>query len=190
MIQLTRKILAASILLFLAAAANGQEQQNAGRSYEVQPGDLLLISVWKEPDLQQEVLVRPDGAFSFPLVGEINGLNRTVEELRVELASKLARYIPDLVVTVSVLEINGNKVYVMGQVNQPGEFVVNPRVDVMQALAMAGGTTPFADLNDIKILRRTGSQQTVLDFRYNNVARGRNLEQNIVLQSGDIVVVP
>ena len=174
----------------LASVAGAQEPQRAGNAYQVQPGDLLQISVWKEPDLQQQVLVRPDGAFSFPLVGEINGLNRTVEELRVELSTKLSRYIPDLVVTVSVLEINGNKIYVMGQVNQPGEFVVNPRVDVMQALAMAGGTTPFAALNDIKILRRTGDRQMVLNFQYNNVARGRNLEQNIVLQSGDIVVVP
>lgn len=178
------------LCLWTGAAVAQDEQQNADKAYEVQPGDLLLISVWKEPDLQQEVLVRPDGAFSFPLVGEINGLHRTIEELRVELSTKLSRYIPDLVVTVSILEINGNKIYIMGQVNQPGEFVVNPRVDVMQALAMAGGTTPFADLNDIKILRRSGETQTVLDFRYNNVARGRDLEQNIVLQSGDIVVVP
>jgi polysaccharide export outer membrane protein len=67
---------------------------------------------------------------------------------------------------------------------------MNPRVDVMQALSMAGGTTPFAELNDIKILRRTGSGQTVLPFRYSDVARGRNLEQNIMLISGDVVVVP
>ena len=95
-----------------------------------------------------------------------------------------------MVVTVSVLEINGNKVFVIGQVNKPGEFVVNPRVDVMQALSMAGGTTPFADLKNIRILRRTSAGQTALEFRYDDVIRGRRLEQNIVLESGDVVVVP
>lgn len=189
-----KKALQSALLLvslcMVAAQSGAQDVRPAGATYQVQPGDVLDISVWKEPDLQKEVLVRPDGAFSFPLVGEINGLNKTVEMLRVELASKLSRYIPDLVVTVGISQINGNKVYVMGQVKNPGEFVVNPRVDVMQALAMAGGATPFASLNDIKILRRDLDSQTVFEFRYNDVARGRNLDQNIVLQTGDIVVVP
>jgi polysaccharide export outer membrane protein len=92
---------------------------------------------------------------------------------------------------VTVAEIRGNKIYVIGQVNNPGEFVVNPRVDVMQALSMAGGTTPFAALNDIKILRRDGSgQQRAISFAYKSVEKGRSLEQNIVLNSGDVVVVP
>ncbi len=132
----------------------------------------------------------PDGAISFPLSGEINSRNKTVEQLRIELTGRLSRYIPDLVVTVSVLEINGNKVFVIGQVNNPGEFVVNPRVDVMQALSMAGGITPFADIKNIRILRRTGTGQIALEFRYDDVIRGRRLEQNIVLESGDVVVVP
>ena len=93
-------------------------------------------------------------------------------------------------VTVSVAQVLGNKVYVIGQVSRPGFFVVNPQVDVLQALSMAGGTTPFANLNDIKILRRTGERQQVVEFRYNDVINGRNLEQNIILQSGDIVIVP
>ena len=178
------------ITLICASAANSQENAAAPDAYEVQPGDVLFISVWKEPELQKEVLVRPDGAFSFPLSGQIDARNKTVEDLRVELASRLSRYIPDLIVTVSVLEINGNKVYVIGQVNEPGEFVVNPRVDVMQALSMAGGTTAFADLNDIRILRRTPNGQTAIEFRYDDVIRGRRLEQNILLESGDVVVVP
>lgn len=182
------------LLLVLAGcvctSAVAQENVAADEAYKIQPGDLLFISVWKEPELQKEVLVRPDGAISFPLSGEINSREKTVEELRIELASRLSRYIPDLVVTVSVLEINGNKVFVIGQVNNPGEFVVNPRVDVMQALSMAGGTTPFADLKNIRILRRTGDRQSALEFRYDDVIRGRNLDQNIILESGDVVVVP
>ena len=160
-------------------------------AYTVKPGDTLLVSVWKEPDLQGPVLVRPDGAFSFPLAGQMDARNKTVQELQQELTTKLKKYISDPVVTVSIQEIKGNKVYVIGQVQKPGDFVVNPRVDVMQALSMAGGTTPFAALGDIMILRRneTGQQQA-LPFKYTDVIHGKNLAQNVMLQAGDVVVVP
>jgi polysaccharide biosynthesis/export protein len=91
---------------------------------------------------------------------------------------------------VSIQEIKGNKVYVIGQVNKPGEFIMNPSVDVMQALSMAGGTTPFASLGDIVILRRTPTGKQSLPFRYNDVVKGRKMDQNIDLQAGDVVVVP
>jgi polysaccharide biosynthesis/export protein len=163
----------------------------ADAAYTVKPGDTLLVSVWKEPDLQGPVLVRPDGAFSFPLAGQMDARNKTVQELQQELTTKLKKYISDPVVTVSIQEIKGNKVYVIGQVQKPGDFVVNPRVDVMQALSMAGGTTPFAALGDIMILRRTDTgQQQALPFRYTEVIHGKNLDQNIMLQAGDVVVVP
>ncbi len=163
----------------------------ADAAYTVKPGDTLLISVWKEPDLQGPVLVRPDGMFSFPLAGQMDARNKTVPELQQELTAKLKKYISDPVVTVSIQEIKGNKVYVIGQVQKPGDFVVNPRVDVMQALSMAGGTTPFAALGDIMILRRTDTGlQQALPFKYTDVVRGRNLQQNIMLQAGDVVVVP
>jgi polysaccharide export outer membrane protein len=157
----------------------------------VKPGDILAVSVWKEPDLQGPVLVRPDGAFSFPLAGQMDARGKTVQELQQMVTERLKKFISDPVVTVSIQEIKGNKVYVIGQVNKPGDFIVNPRVDVMQALSMAGGTTPFAALGDIMILRRTdGGQQQALPFRYTDVIRGRNLDQNITLQAGDVVVVP
>jgi polysaccharide biosynthesis/export protein len=159
--------------------------------YTVKPGDMLSIAVWKEPDLQGPVLVRPDGSFSFPLAGQIDARNRTVAELQQTVTDRLKKFISDPVVTVSVAEVKGNKVYVLGQVNRPGEFIVNPRVDVMQALSMAGGTTAFAALGEITILRRLDNgQQQSLPFRYADVARGRNLQQNILLQAGDVVVVP
>ena len=167
-----------------------QDEGERSNRYNVLPGDVLQISVWKEPELQMQVLVRPDSAFSFPLAGDISTDGLSVIDLQAELTKRLSRYISSPVVTVLVTDVLGNKVYVIGQVNNPGEFVVNPQVDVMQALSMAGGVTAFAASNDIKILRRTGSRQTALSFRYNDVLKGRNLEQNIVLQSGDIVVVP
>jgi len=158
--------------------------------YEVQPSDVLQISVWREPELTQQVIVRPDGAFSFPLVGEVNAVGKTVEDLRKEIVQALTRIIPDVVVTVAVVEIKGNKVYVIGQVNQPGEFIVNPRVDVIQALSLAGGTTAFASPSEIFVLRRDNGQQRRLPFNFDAVMRGRDLEQNVLLRSGDVVVVP
>lgn len=158
--------------------------------YTVKPGDTLTISVWKEPELQGPVLVTPDGAFAFPLVGQVDARGKTVTELQKIVSERLKQYISDPVVTVSVQDIKGNKVYVIGQVNKPGEFIVNPRVDVMQALSMAGGTTPFASLGNIIILRRSGAQQEALQFDYTDLVKGRNLQQNIELRAGDIVVVP
>jgi polysaccharide export outer membrane protein len=174
----------------VTTAVAAQPDTGGAVRYEVQPSDRLQVSVWREPELTQEVIVRPDGAFSFPIVGEVNAVGKTVEELRRELVQQLSRVIPDAVVTVSVVEIRGNKIYVIGQVNQPGEFIVNPRVDVMQALSLAGGTTPFAATADMFVLRRDNEQQRRLPFNYDSVLRGRDLEQNILLRSGDVVVVP
>ena len=180
--------LALSVLLAIVPVfAQGADTER----YAVQPGDTLEVSVWREEDLRRDVLVRPDGLFSFPLVGEIDANNKTVDELTGEVAARLQRFISDPVVTVTVKSIDGNKIYLLGQVNTPGAFVVNPRVDVMQALSLAGGTTPFASLNDIVIVRRNlDGTQRAMKFKYKDVERGRDLEQNILLDSGDIVIVP
>jgi len=159
--------------------------------YTVQPGDTLLVSVWKEPELRRPVLVEPDGTFSFPLCGQIDAHDKTVAELQQQITQHLARFITDPVVTVSLQKISGNRVYVIGQVQKPGDFIVNPRVNVMQAISMAGGTTPFASLGSIKIIRRTDNgSQVALPFNYNDVLHGNDLAQNITLQAGDVVVVP
>lgn len=180
---------AARVVAVVALLACGvAAAQEAG--YKVQPGDTLEISVWKEPDLQGPVLVTPDGAFAFPLVGQVDARGKTVTDLQKIVVDRLRQYIPEPVVTVSVKDIKGNKVYVIGQVNKPGEFIVNPRVDVMQALSMAGGTTPFAALGDIVILRRSGGAQEAIRFDYSALVKGKNLQQNIELRSGDVVVVP
>jgi polysaccharide export outer membrane protein len=174
----------------LTGVASAQEVSAPDQSYKVLPGDILQISVWGEENLQGEVLVRPDGGISFPLCGDISARNRSVIDLQEEIVKRLTRYISNPVVSVSVAQVLGNKVYVIGQVNNPGVFVVNPQVDVLQALSMAGGTTPFADLNDIKILRRLENRQQAFQFKYNEVIKGRNLDQNVILESGDVVVVP
>jgi len=186
------KRLATSLLAFMMLAPlAGQAVHAADQDgYRLQPGDVVFVSVWKEADLQGEVLVRPDGGLSFPLAGEQVAAGRTVEDLRKSIEDKLRKYIPDPVVTVSVRQIGGNRIYVVGKVNRPGEFPFSRPLDVMQSLAMAGGATPYAGLNDIRILRRENGKQVAIPFRYEDVAGGRKLEQNVVLQSGDTVVVP
>ena len=158
--------------------------------YLINAGDQLEISVWKEPDLQRQVLVRPDGAFSFPLAGNILAIGRTAEDIEAELIARLLRYIPEIVLTVTVTNVSGNQIYVIGQVDRPGAFVMNPVVDVVQALALAGGATPFASLKNIRILRRENGVQRAIEFDYTAVSNGRSLAQNILLKSGDVVVVP
>jgi polysaccharide export outer membrane protein len=173
-----------------AAPVYAAADEDVSPMYRAQPGDVLQIGVWKETDLSMEVLVRPDGGFSLPLIGEVTAGGRTITELREELLARFGKLIPDTDVFVGVRQLGGNKVYIIGKVARPGEFIVTRNVDVMQALSMAGGTTAFAEVNDIKILRRSGDEQRVFGFQYGAVESGQALEQNIVLKSGDIVVVP
>jgi polysaccharide export outer membrane protein len=106
------------------------------------------------------------------------------------LTDKLSAYIPDLVVSVAVLQVLGNKVFVIGQVSRPGEIIANPQIDIMQALSIAGGTTPFAEVSEIKVLRRTDQGLITIPFSYEDIEKGKKLEQNIMLKAGDVVVVP
>lgn len=162
----------------------------ANPAYLLQPGDLLQVSVWKETDLTSEILIRPDGGLSFPLAGDLHAAGHTVAELTVLLGKKIQKFEPDAVVTVLVKAAAGNRIYVIGKVARPGDFPLNRPTDVMQALSLAGGATPFADTKGIRILRRNGDTESSISFRYGDVERGRRLEQNILLQSGDTVVVP
>jgi len=165
--------------------------QVAADSYRLQPGDVLEISVWKEETLKREVLVRSDGGLSFPLAGDLAVSGLTPDDVRHELEARLGKFIPDVTVSVAVQQINGNQVFVVGRVNRPGVFKFDRPVDVMQALSLAGGATEFAGVDAIRILRRAADgRQHTFDFAYSDVARGRHLEQNIVLKSGDTVVVP
>jgi polysaccharide export outer membrane protein len=171
-----------------AAAADADVMTSPG--YLLRPGDVLQVAVWKETDLTAEVLVRPDGGISFPLAGELPAAGHTVADLTAMLEKRIRKLEPDAVVTVVVKAVSGNRVYVIGKVNHPGDFPLIGPIDVMQALSLAGGATPFAETNGIRILRRDGKHQSSIAFRYSDVEHGRKLEQNILLQSGDTVVVP
>ena len=184
------RILALILLLSSYQLSQATEATSPADDYEIQPGDVLEISVWKEENMLKQVLVRPDGGLSYPLVGEIQAAGKSVNEIQALITEKLTKYIPDPVITVSVLQLSGNKVYVVGRVQRPGEFVANRYMDVVQALSVAGGMTPYAATNKIKVLRREDGQLKAIPFRYGDIEKGENLEQNIILQSGDVVLVP
>jgi polysaccharide export outer membrane protein len=160
------------------------------KGFTLGPEDVLSISVWKDESLTKEVVIRPDGYFSFPLVGDVQAEGRTVEDIKVEIIKRLAKFVSNPPVSVAVMKVQSYKVYVIGKVNRPGEFMVGHLTDVMQALSLAGGLTPFAAENSIKVLRRSGDRQTVFDFAYGEVVKGKKLDQNIPLQRWDVVMVP
>lgn len=185
-VSLVSQVLIAGLLALCAATSSAEE----GVPYQVKPGDVLLISVWREADLQTESLVRPDGKFSMPLVGEVQAGGRAIEDIQAEIVQRIDTYIPDAVVTVMLRQIEGNKAFVVGKVNRPGPILMTSDTNVMQALSIAGGAAQFAGLKNIVILRGQGGSQTAISFNYDEVERGKNLAQNITLQAGDVVVVP
>jgi polysaccharide biosynthesis/export protein len=179
--------------LFLAVplgAAEAAEAVLPVKDYLIGAGDVLAISIWKEDALTQDVVVRPDGKIVFPLIGSIVVTGKSPEAVKAELAKKIKSFVPDPILTVSVRQINSLMIYVVGKVNQPGRFVLNTNVNVLQALAMAGGVNSFANEGKIKIFRETPKGTHVYQFDYGDVSKGKHLEQNIGLVRGDVIVVP
>jgi polysaccharide export outer membrane protein len=158
--------------------------------FYVGPGDVLEVSVWRDENLSRELIVTPDGILSFPLIGDVKVANMSVAEIRDIITKRLSEFIPDASVAVIVKEIHSLKVYVIGQVKNPGAFPINQETRVMQVLAMAQGLTPFAAERDIHILRYSDKGTQKIGFDYKEVLKGNNLEQDIVLKRGDVIVVP
>lgn len=199
MVHLLRSMLHGGLVMGVMLAAmpvHADDAVPASLVSQLEPGyrlgaeDVLLVSVWKDEQLTREVVVRPDGMFSFPLVGDIQAENQTVEDIRGEVVRRLTKYIPNPNVSVAVTRVASYKVYVVGRVNKPGEYVIGHYTDVLQALSLAGGLTPFAGENDIKVMRRVRGEQRAIPFRYGDIRKGKDLEQNILLQRGDVVMVP
>ncbi len=190
----SRYLIILVFLLFSSFALAADEKFEGASSnpdeYRIGPEDVLEISVWKEEELQREVLVRPDGGISFPLAGDIQVDGKTPQEVEQEITARIRKYIPEAVVTVSVKTVSGYTIFVNGKVKSPGKFVVGRYMDVMQAITLAGGLDTFAKGNSIQVIRRVGSKQVVHKFNYDQVKKGKNMSQNIVLKSGDTIVVP
>jgi polysaccharide export outer membrane protein len=177
--------------ILLGAAFSGAARAQTVQDYKVHPGDKLIVGVYDDPKLlPQEITVAPDGKLSYPMVGVLVVGGKTVEQIRAELESRLKKYISDPIATVIVTDVKGNVVYVIGQVTKPGSITMNPTINVLQALSIAGGANPYAKLDGIIVIRSSGGTQRVLPFRYGQVASGKDLQQNVELESGDVVVVP
>ncbi len=174
-------------LLFSLAFLNTAYAED---SYLLNPGDVLNISVWNEEALQHDVVILPDGMISFPLAGQLPAGGLTVEQLQTDIKEQLSEYLAEPVVTVSVTEAAGNAIYVMGKVVSPGSFAMTHQMDILQALSLAGGLTPYAKENSISVIRRQQAEQTQIDVRYADLKKGVNLNDNILLERGDIIVVP
>ena len=162
----------------------------AEKTYHIGPGDVIEISVWKDTDLSRTLVVPPDGIIAFPLIDTVNVTNLTVADLKKIVTEKISEFVPDATVTVMLIEINSLKAYVIGKVNSPGIFSITLESNVLQILAQAGGLTPFASDGNINILRQKGNRIIKIPFDYGDIEKGKNLEQNILLQPGDVVVVP
>jgi polysaccharide export outer membrane protein len=188
------KVLVTVVLVMQAIAAKAAETPAAGPAaagYVIGPGDVLAISVWKDDALTRQVTVLPDGRIAFPLIGQLTAGGRTVEELTGEIEQKLARYVPDLTLSVSVQQVNSMWIFVIGRVNSPGRFALNADVNVLQALAMAGGLNQFAKRGGVKIFREQPDGGTrILTFDYDEVTDGNDIRQNVRLRRGDVIVVP
>lgn len=159
-------------------------------AYVIGPEDALDIAVWRDETLKASVLVRPDGGISFPLAGDFVVAGKTASEVRAELVKRLEKYIPDPVVTVAVVKVASYRIYVIGRVNKPGDFQTGRNIDVLQALSMAGGMTPFASEDGIRIIRKVDGNTVSFPFQYSRVRKGGDLSQNITLKSGDVLLVP
>lgn len=182
--------MAAMVALSGVVAAAAAKAETAVDHYTLNPGDVLQVTVWKEDGLDREVLVLPDGSVTFPLAGTIPAQGLTPAQLEDKLKRQLGSFIPDASVSVSVKAPLGHSVAVIGQVLKPGELVLGHRTTVMQALAMAGGLTPYASSGNIIILHRENGVETSKEFPYDDVVRGRSLADDIVLTPGDVIVVP
>jgi polysaccharide export outer membrane protein len=153
--------------------------------------DILTINVWKEPEISRAVPVRSDGKISLPLVGEVQASGQTPKQLEQEIAKKLQSYISQPDVTVIVQQIKSRKFNILGQVAKPGTYPLTNPLTVLDAIALSGGFRDFAKQKSIYVLRQNpDGAQVRLPFNYKEVIKGKNVDQNVTLQSGDTVVVP
>jgi polysaccharide export outer membrane protein len=158
--------------------------------YLIGPNDSLRISVWKDESLTADILVPPDQIISFPLIGDVPVKGLTVSQLKDVITQKISEYVPGASVTVMLVQPNSLVAYAIGKVNSPGRFPIGLNTSVMQLLAMAGGLNPYAASDKILILRQEGEKTVKIPFDYNQVKKGKDLEQNIIIHRGDVIVVP
>ncbi len=166
------------------------EPDDAGR-YRVSSGDLLEVVTWREPDLTKEVMVRIDGMITFPLLGDIKAAGRTPTELKEAIQSRLQEYVKDPRVTVTVKDARSQRFYIIGEIAKTGAYPMNKPLTVLQAFALAGGFTEWANKKEIIVIRHDEGKEKVIDINYYDLIEKKGLlRQNIWIESNDTIVVP
>jgi len=171
-------------------APTASQVQVNDTEYKIGAQDVLRIDVWKEDQLSRVVPVRPDGKVTLPLLNDLQAVGLTPMRLADVISEGLKKYINNPQVTVTIAEINSRRIYVTGEVARAGAFPLLPNMTVLQALSSSGGFTQFAKLKNIYVLRMEGGKQVKHPFNYKEVVNGRKPEQNILLEPGDVIVVP
>lgn len=169
---------------------NGRAATPIDNSYIIGTEDLITIFVWKEPDLTQTVAVRPDGKISMPLLNDIVASGFTTLQLKTEISKQLKQYISEPVVTVIVQAARSQKASVMGEVARSGTYFINGPTTLVQLISLAGGFRDFALTDKISVIREEKGKTLKLKFNYRDFIKGKNLESNIQIKPGDIVIVP
>jgi len=201
--KLGAHVLVAAFLLAVQVGAGGclqQEVQYRGAAvppneFLIGPEDVLVVTVWRNQELSKEVIVRPDGKISLPLLGDITAAGLTAEALSKQVADKLVEFMSTPTVSVQVKEINSYYIFAAGEVTRPGKIVLKSFTNVVQGLSYAGGFTVFASRNNVHVLRNVKNsqgetKQVMIPVPYLDIVKGRNLEANIILKAGDVIVVP
>ncbi len=165
-------------------------QLSDGEVFHIGADDVLKVDFFTQKDLSGEVIVRPDGYIDLPLIGEVKVGGKTPDEARVAIVDKMREFEKNPVVTVQFKAVKSYRIYLMGQIQRPGEFQPTRKVTVMQALSLGGGLTSFAEADEILIIRRVGNDEQHIPFVYSLILKGEMSQMNITLASGDTVVVP
>jgi len=186
----TLAVLIVMLISISPIQAADQPPAMASKDYVIGPGDVLDISVWNNEALTKTVTVLPDGKIRFPLIGEVEVGGKTLSVLEEELKKRIGDFVPNPELSVMVQQTASMLIYVIGEVNNPGRFLLNTNINVLQALAMVGGFNMWAKKNKIKILREIKGKTIILKFAYDDVIEGKNLDQDILLKRGDILLIP
>jgi polysaccharide export outer membrane protein len=157
--------------------------------FVIGPADVLQIVFWREKDLSGEVVVRPDGRISLPLINEVVAAGLTPDALRAEIVKAASQFLGNPNVTVVVKEIRSRKAFITGSVERPGPYVLTGPTTVVQLIAMAGGLKDYADQKNIVVMRNVNGQQVGYTVDYHSLLRRQNLAQNLELMPGDTVLV-
>ncbi|MBI4775007.1 MAG: polysaccharide biosynthesis/export family protein [Deltaproteobacteria bacterium] len=179
-----------AMVVLLASGPAWCQKEESSKDYLIHPMDVLEISIYGEEDLVRKLVVRPDGKISFPLIGDIQVAGRSTKQTKEVIDEKVSAFIPQASSTVIVQELGSLIFFVLGQVAKPGVFNVSSPLTVVQALSLAGGLTTFADPDNILIIRGHSQDTRKIPFDYSDVRNGKSLEQNILLERGDVVLVP